>query len=254
MGFLMVLSKRNAPFFMRFGGSFVIRYSVIEEKNPREIVLLRGFGCSWGRCAFCDYHLDRSADAAENYALNAGVLGQVTGQYGRLEVINSGSFPELDEKTIDRVEQVCRDKGIHTLHFECHWLHRRALPALRERFAKAGVQVKVKSGIETFDWAFRENVLHKGIGVRDPAEIAAPFDECCLLFGLTGQTEDSMRQDIQTGLQYFERVCVNLMVENSAALHPDWEVERLFRKNIYPLYCDNPRVDILLENTDFGVG
>ena len=34
------------------------RYSVITEKNPREIVLLRGAGCAWRRCRFCDYHLD----------------------------------------------------------------------------------------------------------------------------------------------------------------------------------------------------
>lgn len=38
------------------------RYSVITNKNPREIVLLRGSGCKWRRCAFCDYHLDFSPE------------------------------------------------------------------------------------------------------------------------------------------------------------------------------------------------
>ena len=42
----------------------MVRYAVIEDKNPREIVLLRGLGCQWLRCAFCDYHTDGSSDAA----------------------------------------------------------------------------------------------------------------------------------------------------------------------------------------------
>lgn len=252
MGFLMVRSKRDAPFFDK--GDCMVRYSVIADKNPREIVLLRGSGCKWKRCAFCDYHFDASDDPAANYALNAQALGQVTGRFGRLEVINSGSFPDLDARTMDEIERVCREKGIRTLHFECHWMHRKAIPALRERFRAAGVQVKIKSGIETFDRDFRENVLRKGIGESDPAVIAAPFDECCLLFGLPGQTERSMRGDIETGLRYFERVCVNLMVENSTPVRPDERVKAVFLEKLYPLYRDNPRVDILLENTDFGVG
>ena len=79
-------------------------------------------------------------------------------------------------------------KTINTLHFECHYIHRREVPALRERFGALGVTVKVKTGVETFDRALREDVLHKGIGTDDPADIARYFDECCLLFGLTGQT------------------------------------------------------------------
>lgn len=46
------------------------RYAVINEKNPREIVMLRGLGCSWRRCRFCDYHLDFSPDSSANFALN----------------------------------------------------------------------------------------------------------------------------------------------------------------------------------------
>lgn len=232
----------------------MVRYSVITDKNPREIVLLRGFGCAWSRCTFCDYHLDRSPDAAANFALNRAVLARVTGLHHHLEVINSGSFCELDDNTLDEVERVCREKAIRTLHFECHWMHRAAVPALRERFARAGVTVKVKIGVETFDRAFRETVLHKGIGEGDPAKIAAPFDECCLLFGLTGQTVDSMRRDIDTGLAHFERVCVNLMVENTTAVKPDRAVLDDFMRTLYARCRDDERIDILIDNTDFGVG
>ena len=63
-----------------------------------------------------------------------------------------------------------------------------------------------------------------------------------------------MRQDIETGLQFFERVCVNIMVENRMPIKPDPRVIALFQKYLYPDYINNPRVDILMENTGFGVG
>lgn len=232
----------------------MIRYSVITEKNPREIVMLRGTGCRWKRCTFCDYHLDRADDPAANFALNREVLSRVTGLYHHLEVINSGSFCDLDEATMEEIVRVCREKGIDLLHFECHWIHRKEVPAMRAFFARAGITVKVKTGVETFDREFRERVMCKGIGESDPKKIAEPFDECCLLFGLTGQTEASMRYDIETGLKYFERVCVNLMVENTTPIHPDRAVLEVFMNTLYPIYKDDARVDILLDNTDFGVG
>ena len=71
------------------------RYSVVDTKRKREIVLLRGSGCVYKRCTFCDYHLDRCNDEDANFALNAEVLAHVTGCYGDLEVINSGSVFEL---------------------------------------------------------------------------------------------------------------------------------------------------------------
>lgn len=232
----------------------MIRYSVIADKNPREIVLLRGRGCRFRQCAFCDYHLDASADEAANFALNRTVLARVTGIYGRLEVINSGSFCELDAQTMDEIERVCRARGITQIHFECHYLYRAAIPALRARFAAAGITVKVKQGVETFDRAFREGVLHKGIAPEDPAAIAEGFDEVCLLFGLSGQTAESMRRDVATGLRYFERVCVNVMTENSTSVRPDEAVIRQFYAEVYPFLREEPRVDVLLHNEDFGVG
>ncbi len=231
-----------------------VRYSIITEKNPREIVMLRGSGCKWRRCKFCDYHLDFSRDESANYALNRSALAHVDGRYGRLEVINSGSLMDLDQNTLTLIRDLCLEKRIHELHFECHWIHRNELPAYRAFFTDAGITVKLKIGVETFDAGFREHILDKGIDESDPAVIAAGFDEVCLLFGLTGQTIASMRGDIETGLAHFERVCVNLMVENSTSIKPDASVLSDFMAQLYPLYHDDPRVDILLNNTDFGVG
>ncbi len=229
------------------------RYSVITEKNPREILLLRGLGCQWRRCTFCDYHLDFSGDETENYLVNREAIDRVTGVYQKLEVINSGSFVDLDDRTMQSIQNLCRSRGIREIHFECHWMHRNRVAELRRVFREMGVDVKVKIGVETFDAGFREHVLHKGIRESDPAVIAREFDEVCLLFGLTGQTQESMERDIETGLRYFERVCVNIMTENSTEVQPDQRVKGLFMEHIFPIYRDDPRVDILLNNTDFGV-
>lgn len=233
----------------------LVRYGVIQEKNSREIVLLRGRGCAWRRCRFCDYHLDSSPDEAANFALNAAALNRVTGRYGRLEVVNSGSFVDLDETTMERIGEVCRNRGVSELHFECHWAHRAEIAPLKARFAALGVNVWVKLGVETFDRLFRESYLDKGIGEEDPAAMAAAgFGECCLLFGLPGQTPGSMLRDIALGLSHFRRVCVNVMQENSAPVKPAPRVIRAFMEEVFPLYRDDLRVDILLHNTDFGVG
>ena len=232
----------------------LVRYSVITDKNPREIVLLRGSGCRYKKCRFCDYHLDFSRNEKENFELNKGILSKVTGIYQSLEVINSGSFPELDIETMKEIENVCVRKGITQLRFEVHWMYHKHVKKWKEHFKEKGITLKIKMGVETFDEAFRKDVFDKGMEHVSPEEIASVADEVCLLFGVTGQTLESMTEDIETGLKLFERICINIMVENSTEIHPDNNVIEMFMKQLYPKYIDNPRVDILLHNTDFGVG
>jgi hypothetical protein len=228
------------------------RYSKIIDKKRREIVLLRGSGCVYKRCTFCDYHADRCESEEENFALNSSVLENVTGEFGELEVINSGSVFELDEKTLALIKDICRDKKIKVIHFESHWLYREKIPALRQEFSD--FDLKLKLGLETFDFALRERLLKKGINESQPSLIADGFDEANFLFGITGQTVDSMRYDIETGLKYFERICINIMCKNSTPIQPDSAVIDSFMKTLYPIYRDEQRVDILINNTDFGVG
>lgn len=230
------------------------RYSVITEKNKREIVLLRGSGCKWRKCRFCDYHLDFSKNQDDNFELNKNVLGNVSGIYGKLEVINSGSFSDLDKNTLELIKKICIEKNIHTLHCEMHWLHKDEILPLKKQFREKNIDIRVKSGIETFDYLFRESYLEKGIPNVSPEALAKYFDEVCLLFGIPGQSEKLMRADIETGLLYFKRVCVNIMQKNNSHIMPDKRVIKTFVEKIYPVYKDNERVDILLNNTDFGVG
>ena len=231
------------------------RYDKITEKNPREIVLLRGTGCQWKRCTFCDYHSDASSDINANFALNSAVLDCVTGEFGRLEVINSGSVVDLDTQTLHKIRDVAVSKGISFLHFECHWMHRNALNELRAFFAKDRIRLIFKIGVESFDIPFRERILKKGLGNASPEQIAAAgFEEINLLCGIDGQSVKSIGADIETGLAHFSRVCVNVMTENTTAIRPDQRVIEAFMREVYPLYQNDQRVDILLQNTDFGVG
>lgn len=230
------------------------RYSVIQEKNPREIVLLRGSGCKWKRCTFCDYHLDYNSSEEENFKLNKEVLSKVKGLYKHLEVINSGSFCDLDAKTMALIVDTCKNCGITTVHFECHYIHRKAVEPLKSYFAENAISVAIKTGVETFDVNYRENTMKKGFGNSTPEEISKYAEDVCLLFGLDGQTEKSMRYDIETGLKYFNRVCINIMNENSTSVKPNLQVINIFAQKIAPDYIDNNRVDILMDNLEFGVG
>ena len=94
------------------------RYAQIHEKNPREIVMLRGKGCQWRRCRFCDYHLDSSPDQAANDRLNQEQLAKITGRYHKLEVINSGSFVDLSAETLSAIRRTCLEQAITEIHFE----------------------------------------------------------------------------------------------------------------------------------------
>ena len=110
------------------------RYSVIHTIMPREFVLLQGGGCRWGKCTFCDYHNDVSENP---FAVNREVLKKVTGCYGVLDVINSGSAMELDDETVAMINSVVKEKQIHTLWFEAHYMYRHRLEEFAARFAPA---------------------------------------------------------------------------------------------------------------------
>ena len=228
------------------------RYGKILDKRKREIVLLRGSGCVYKKCTFCDYHLDKCADENENFVLNREVLASVTGEFNELEVINSGSVFELGDRTLNLIKSVCRDKGIDTIHFEAHYLYDGRIQELRDSFKD--FTLKMKLGLETFDYDLRENVLRKGIPEKDPKIISRNFDEANFLFGIDGQSVESMRNDIVLGLENFERICINVMCENSTKIKPNKAVIDSFINEIYPIYKDDGRVDILINNTDFGVG
>jgi hypothetical protein len=180
------------------------------------------------------------------------VLENVTGEFGDIEIINSGSVFELDGKTIELIKKICKEKGIKTIHFESHYLYKSKIPQLRNDFSD--FDLKLKLGLESFDYKLREKVLNKGINEKEPKIISEYFDEANFLFGITGQNADTMANDIELGIKYFERICINIMCDNTTSVKPNRCVIKKFMDKLYPIYKDNNRIDILINNTDFGVG
>ena len=59
-----------------------IRYSKVEGKFQREIVLLKSFPCAYGKCSFCNYIEDNSNNEEEINEVNLEVLKEITGEFG----------------------------------------------------------------------------------------------------------------------------------------------------------------------------
>ncbi|MDO5418065.1 MAG: radical SAM protein [Lachnospiraceae bacterium] len=226
------------------------RYSRITEKHPREICLLRAFPCAWGKCAFCDYIEDNGRDEAAMTELNHGVLAQVTGEFGVLEVINSGSCFELPEQTLCEIRKVIEEKKINRLFFEAHWMYRKKLEEMRRRM---GIPITFKIGVETFDEDFRQRVLNKHADFSGPEEVAAYFDSPCLMVGIQGQTKEMIAKDMEYLKKYFKLGTVNVYNNNTTAIRRDEALVSWFMEE-YRWLLDDPDVEVLYEITDFGVG
>ena len=225
------------------------RYSLIHTKMPREFVLLQGMGCKWKKCTFCDYH----EDVSENpYEVNEPVLRQVTGGYGILDIINSGSAMELDDKTIALIKEMVKEKRIHTLWFEAHYMYRKKLASFAEQFAP--VKVKFRCGVETFDANLRDR-WKKGIPSSvTPEDIAKYFQGVCLLLGTEGESKEHVINDIELAKKHFEYFSVNVFCNNGTDTKRDEELVAWFVKEVYPTLKDQSGIEVLLDNTDLGVG
>lgn len=227
------------------------RYSVIRGNFPREFLLLQGTGCRWGKCTFCDYHGDTSATP---FSVNREVLEQVTGEYGVLDIINSGSAMELDPDTLAMIRQVAIGKGIHTLWFEVHYMYRHRLAAFARQFHP--LTVKFRCGVETFSPTLRAN-WHKGIPPHvTPEDIARHFQGLCLLCctDTPGDTRERLLRDIDLAERHFEYYSVNVFCPNTTALRRNDDMLRWFKSEVYPTLQESSKAEVLIDNTDLGVG
>lgn len=225
------------------------RYAVIHTVMPREFVLLQGQGCKWKQCTFCDYHTDVSQ---EPFLVNREVLSCVTGIYGVLDVINSGSAMELDEQTIEEIKRVVKEKHIHTLWFEAHYMYRYKLMKFAEQFE--GVEVKFRCGIESFNGELREQ-WKKGVAADVTAEdVATYFQGVCLLCCTEGDSKERILTDIALAEQYFEYASINVFCENTTQVKRDDTLAKWFVEEVYHELQHSKKIEILMNNTDLGVG
>ena len=226
------------------------RYNKITNKNNREIVLLRSFPCIWGKCSFCDYIDDNGRDEEELNKLNKEVLDNITGEFGVLEVINSGSCFEIPKETMNYIKKIVDEKKIKLLFFESHWCYRNRLDEIKNFF---NIPIIFKIGVETFDYDFRNNFLNKNAKFKDAKEVAEKFQSVCLMVGIKGQTKEMIKKDIEILLDNFKYGTINVFVNNTTSIKRDEELVQWFRKE-YSYLDDYPTIEVLYHNTDFGVG
>ncbi|MCC0638042.1 MULTISPECIES: radical SAM protein [unclassified Clostridioides] len=226
------------------------RYSEIINKNQREIVLLKSFPCIWGRCSFCDYIDDNSNLEEEMNKVNFEVLKNITGKYGVLEVINSGSCFEIPKDTLERIKKIIKEKNIKKLFLESHWSYKNRLKEMRDYFE---IPIIFKIGVETFDYDFRNNFLNKNARFKTPEDVKEYFDSPCIMVGIKGQTKEMIDNDMDIILNTFEKATVNVFINNSSKIKRDEELVKWFI-NKYEFLNENPNIEVLYNNTDFGVG
>lgn len=226
------------------------RYSVIRDKNAREIVLLKSFPCVWNKCSFCDYTLDNAKSEEEINSLNSKVLKNVTGELKALEVINSGSCFEIPKETLDMIKDIIKKKKIEKLFLESHWIYRDRLHEMREFF---GILIIFKIGIETFDDDFRNRILNKNARFKSPEEVRKYFQSVCLMVGIQGQTKSMIDKDIKILLESFPYGTINVFTNNTTKIKRDEKLIEWFKEK-YSHLDRNPNIEVLYNNTDFGVG
>jgi hypothetical protein len=174
-----------------------------------------------------------------------------TGEFGRLQVINSGSIQELPLTIRKQVRDLLAAKDIREFWTESYWAYRKDYDETRRFF---GVPTYLFLGVETFDDDLRNRVLNKSMHWNNPDEVAAATDSICLMIGFRGQTQDIIRRDVDLLLTKFKYGFINMFSENrlSAGLM-DEGIKDWFHTE-YAWLEKEPNVTVLWKNTGLGVG
>lgn len=229
-----------------------IRYNKIENKHKREIVLLKSFPCKYGKCSFCNYIEDNSIDENEINRVNLEVLKKITGEYGVLEVINSGSVFELPKQTLAEIKKIVIEKNIKTLYFEIYYGYTKRLNEIRNYFE--GIDIRFRMGLETFDNEYRIKGYNKNFTLNENQliELGKEVYSVCLLICTKGQTKEMIKRDIELGLKYFRGITINIFIDNGTIVKRDNELVKWFIEN-YSYLINDERVELLIDNKDLGV-
>ena len=115
------------------------------------------------------------------------------------------------------------------------------------------IPITFKIGVETFDYDFRNNFLNKNAKFETVEELKKYFDSPCIMVGIKGQTREMIDRDMDIVLNNFDHATINVFVNNSSQVERDEELVKWFEEK-YKFLIDNPKIEVLFNNTDFGVG
>ena len=114
--------------------------------------------------------------------------------------------------------------------------------------------MKFRCGVETFNSKLRTK-WNKGIATDvTPQDIAQYFKGVCLLCCTEGETIERIWNDIEIARQHFEYFSINIFNNNSTPIRQSQELTKQFMDEIYPIIKDDPHIEVLINNTDLGVG
>ena len=116
-----------------------------------------------------------------------------------------------------------------------------------------GIEIVFKIGVESFDNDFRNLFLNKNARFNDYKEVKKYFSSICLLVGIKGQSKEMIRNDIDIVLKHFDYSTINIFTNNTTSIKRDEELIKWFEEE-YRFLESVEKVEILFENTDFGVG
>ncbi len=231
------------------------RYSEIKTGRKREMLLLKGKPCTYGKCSFCNYILDNSLNEEEMNEVNKLEIEKVTGKYGILEVVNSGSVFELTFDTLILIRNKCVEKNIKTIYFEAYFSYMQRLEEIIDFFKINNIEIRFRIGIETFDDDFRINVLNKNfkINTQTLKLIKAKYHGVLLMICLKGQTKDQIINDIEFAINNFNEVTISVFVDNGTNVERDKKLVKWFVETQYEVLVKNNKIEILIDNKDLGV-
>jgi hypothetical protein len=131
-------------------------------------------------------------------------------------------------------------------------MYRKKLTEFAKQFFP--VQVKFRCGVETFDVELRDR-WKKGIPSSvTPEDVAQYFQGVCLLCCTQGESKEHIMKDIETAKKHFEYFSVNVFCNNCTPVKQDAELAQWFAREVYPQIKDVDGIEVLMENTDLGVG
>jgi hypothetical protein len=230
----------------------LVRYQLDKSSSlPRENVLLVSMGCSWGKCAFCDYQEDKASSVLICDSFNKKVLESVRGTEAgvtALDVTCSASYTELPFSTMNYIRSTCLKKGIKTVILEGHYIFRDSNPFYTEFFNSKGIEVIFRCGVETFDEHIREDILRKGLAGVTPEDIAGYFSWVNLMFGMEGQSLLQLKRDIEISRKYFDRINLSVYTTvKGGPLRDEKAIAEFYSGELYKELMLDPAVDIFDE-------
>src|SRR5699024_8771379 len=84
-------------------------------------------------------------------------------------------------------------------------------------------------------------------------ELKEYFDSPCIMVGIKGQTKEMIDKDMDIVLNNFDHATINVFVDNTSSVRRDEELVNWFA-NKYTLLVETPKIEVLFNNTYFGVG